>query len=379
LLTAVGSPAIGGSVNNGSAAAGGYYNSGSAVTLSAVANDGFQFTGWSGDLAGAASPRVITMDAPHTVTANFTSASARGPSVMGMEPAWGTGARQSFTLRFSHPSGYQNLSVVNMLINSSLDGRRGCYLAYVVATKTLVLVDDAGAAAGPYAGAVAAGSPGAIQNSQCAVSLTSATGAGTTLTLVLDVTFQSGFSGNRIQFLAARDAAGNNSDWQPMGVWCSGSIPGGVIAVGGATPERASIAPGASQTVTLNLTNNKGANNFGVVNLLVNRSLDGRRACYLAYVATSNTLFLVDDAGDAAGPYAGGIMLNGTTAKIENGQCSISGTGSSAVAAGNGLTLRLNMMFQPGFAGNRILYVAGRDIADGNNTDWQAVGSWTVQ
>jgi len=120
------------------------------------------------------------------------------PVAAGGTPASGSGGAQSFTFQFSDPSRYQNLGVVNVLINNFLDGRHACYLAYVVASTTLVLVDDAGDAGGPYAGSVALGSSGTIQNSQCAVGLTSALGSGATLTLVLNVTFKAGFGGNRI-------------------------------------------------------------------------------------------------------------------------------------------------------------------------------------
>ena len=73
------------------------------------------------------------------------------------------------------------------------------------------------------------------------------------------------------------------------------------------------------------------------------------------------------------------MVLNGGVATIQNSQCSVGGGGSAAVKNGNTLTLILNITFQSGFAGNRILWVAGRDAASGNNTDWQALGSWTVQ
>ena len=61
----------------------------------------------------------------------------------------------------------------------------------------------------------------------------------------------------------------------------------------------------------------------------------------------------------------------------QNSQCAV----SVASATGNGgtLTLTLNVTFKASFTGNRILYVAGRDAAGGNNTDWQAVGTFTVQ
>jgi len=116
-----------------------------------------------------------------------------------------------------------------------------------------------------------------------------------------------------------------------------------------------------------------------VVNLLVNNFIDGRGACYLAYVASTNTLLLVDDSGDAGGPFAGSMVLNGGAAAIQNSQCSVNGVGSSAAKSGNTLTLALNITFKSPFAGNRIVWVAGRDVASGNNTDWQAMGTTAVQ
>jgi uncharacterized repeat protein (TIGR02543 family) len=51
--------------------AGSPYDSGTVVALTPVANPGYRFTGWSGDLAGTASPGSITMNSAKNVTANF--------------------------------------------------------------------------------------------------------------------------------------------------------------------------------------------------------------------------------------------------------------------------------------------------------------------
>ena len=50
-----------------------------------------------------------------------------------------------------------------------------------------------------------------------------ATGNGNTLTLTLNVTFSSGFVGNKVQYMAARDTGNGNSGWQAMGTW---GVPG---------------------------------------------------------------------------------------------------------------------------------------------------------
>ena len=51
------------------------YPNGTIVTLSATANSGNQFTGWSGDLAGSANPGTITMNSNKNVVANFSPVS----------------------------------------------------------------------------------------------------------------------------------------------------------------------------------------------------------------------------------------------------------------------------------------------------------------
>jgi len=302
------------------------------------------------------------------------------PAVVAGTPSSGSGVTQTFTLQFSHPSGYQNLGVVNALIGSSLDARNACYLAYVPSSSTLYLVDDAGDAGGPFAGQVALGNAGTIRNSQCAVNLASAAGNGTTLTLVLNIAFQPGFGGNKIAFLAARDLGAGSSGWQPAGVWQVPSAAPAAITVTGVTPAQGSGPAGTGQQFQLTLTDTKGTSDFGIANLLINGNfVDGRKACYLAYVAANNTLSLVDDAGDAGGPYAGSMVLNGQSGPIENGQCQVTAVGTSVTYSANTIALTLNITFKAGFAGNRVVYAAGRDIAGGNNTGWQPVGTWTVQ
>lgn len=296
-----------------------------------------------------------------------------------MSPSEGSGTSGTFAFSFSDSAGWQDLGVLNVLINGALDGRKACYLAYSVASKTLVLVGDVGDAGGPYAGSVTLGSAGTVQNSQCGVSLISAVGNGTDLTLTLGISFKPGLSGNLIHYVAARDSAQNNSGWQASGVWnCMTPTASGPISVGRLSPARTGPVTSAPLSLTFTVADTKGFADIGVVNLLVNNFIDGRHACYLAYVAPANTLFLVDDAGDAGGPFPGGMVMNGTPALIQNSQCTVSGQGSSAVSNGNQLTLTLQISLLMPLAGNRIFWVAARDVAGANNTDWQALGTALV-
>ena len=71
LLAATVFPSGSGSV--GANPSGTYFNAGTSVQLTAAANSGFSFINWSGDLTGSSNPQSITMNAPHVVTANFSS------------------------------------------------------------------------------------------------------------------------------------------------------------------------------------------------------------------------------------------------------------------------------------------------------------------
>jgi hypothetical protein len=87
----------------------------------------------------------------------------------------------------------------------------------------------------------------------------------------------------------------------------------------------------------------------------------------------------VDDQGDAGGPFAESMALNGGSAGVSNSQCAVTAAGSSANVSANTLTLTLNVTFSEAFAGNRVIWAAGRDRSDGNNTGWQAMGTVTIQ
>jgi hypothetical protein len=300
------------------------------------------------------------------------------PSVSGVSPGSGSGMSQTFTFTFSDSAGWQNLGVQDILINSALDGRHACYIAYVpsgATTGSLYLIDDAGDAGGPYTGMVLPSSQTA-SNSQCTINGTgsSASGRGNTLTLTLGITFNSSFAGNKIFYLASADTDTGNSGWQTPGTWTVPGPPPTGPAVGGVSPARSNTL---SQTYTFTFTDTNGWQDLAVLNVLINSAIDGRHACYLAYVpsgANAGSLFLVDDPGDSGGPFTGFILPGSGTA--QNSQCTVGGAGSSVTATGNTLTLTLPITFTAGFAGNQVFFLAAR--SNTVSSDWQAVGSVTV-
>jgi len=154
---------------------------------------------------------------------------------LAVSPASGSGASQTFTFTFSDPAGWQDLGVVNVLINSALMGGQACYLAYSRPVNTLYLVDDGNT--GLLPGLTMNGS-GSVSNSQCTVNGagSSVTGSGNTMTLTLNLSFAAGFAGRQLIYTAAGTQSFANSGWHALGVW---QVPPGAAA----SPSVTSVTP----------------------------------------------------------------------------------------------------------------------------------------
>ena len=312
-----------------------------------------------------ATPGINGTSIPITVTPG------RSFAAVGASPPAGSGPSQIFTFTYADTDGWQSFDVVNVLINNFLDGRGSCYMAYSRPLNVLYLVNDPGTA-------LLAGLPlngtGSVGNSQCTINGvgSSASGSGSSLILTLNISFSPGYAGNRVIYLAARDISQNNTGWQPLGTWNIPGNPQASPAPGAVNPARGS---GTAGIFTFTFLDTKGWPDLGVVNVLMNSSLDGRQACYLAYSRSQNVLYLVNDAGTALLP---GLVLNGTGTQ-SNSQCTVLGVQSSASAGQDTLTLTVGLTFTAAFSGNRVIYTAARDNTDANSSGWQALGSWTVQ
>ncbi len=293
----------------------------------------------------------------NTITVLQGGQPATPPTIAEPNPSSGSGVTRIFTIDVNDEEG--DLDVVNILINSSLDARAACYLAYVRSTNTLYLVPDSGE------GLLA----GNLSNSQCSIDTryTSLNGHSTGAVLGLLLNFSPSFAGNKVVYLAARDRAGHNTGWLPMGVW---NVPSNAVTVSNA-PQVVSLSPGRSTatqtTLELTVSDPDGLADLNVLNLLINNGLDARDACYLAYVYPANTLYLVPDSGE--GLFPAGIA--------ENRQCRVLPPGATATAENGKLKLRVPIEFKAGPLRDRIVYGAVRDLT-GNNSGWQAMGTVTV-
>ena len=198
-----------------------------------------------------------------------------------------------------------------------------------------------------------------------------------------DGTFQAAqtlATGNGPQHIVAADFDGDgaidlavtNSRDNTVSVWLNTRL------TTPATPFPSAVNPvvssGANGTLTVTYAAFGGFQTLNVVNVLINNFLDGRQACYLAYVRASNTLDIVADNGDAS-KLTGGVI--GAAGTIGNSQCTVNLASSTATGSGNTLTLVLKMSFASSFNGNKVIYAAANDTG-GRNSGWMVMGAYGV-
>ncbi len=295
-----------------------------------------------------------------------------GPTPAPTGPFSGAGSSNTFSFQFSDAQGFQNLDVVNILMNQFLDGNRACYLAYSQPAQRLYLVNDGGPASGLTNG-LALGAAGSISNGQCTVHGTgsSAQGNGQVLTLQLRIDFSASFQGSKVVYQAARNQTGENSGWFTQGTW---RVPGEPVRF----PSSTGVTPGSGtagrSVISFEYADQSSANNLTTAWALVNTAVDGRRACYVAYYRPGNLLYLYPDNGD--GTQATSILLTGNQT-IENRQCKIHASGSSVVSSGASLTIALDVEFKETFSGFKGIWTAAQTAA-GEVSPWRAVASWRI-
>jgi hypothetical protein len=133
-------------------------------------------------------------------------------------PASGSGAVQTFALRYSDSAGFADLAATFVWFTTAIGSPANtCVAYYELATDRVYLANDAGSVwlSGQR------GSATTLQNSQCAISLSAATvtAGANTLTLNLPVTFKPAFAGAKSIFMYASGISGPNSNWQIRGSW----------------------------------------------------------------------------------------------------------------------------------------------------------------
>jgi len=142
------------------------------------------------------------------------------PNPVGMTPGSGSTANALLSFTYRDASNANNLQTAWALINTAIDGRGACYVAYYRPGNQVYLYPDNGD--GTQATSMVLTGTNSVSNSQCTVSAqgSSVVLSGNQMTVKLNVSFQSAFAGPKGVWMAVQTMGGaQTSNWQALGVW----------------------------------------------------------------------------------------------------------------------------------------------------------------
>jgi hypothetical protein len=144
-----------------------------------------------------------------------------------------------------------------------------------------------------------------------------------------------------------------------------------------AAPSAVSVTPnqgsGTSQRFTFAFSDSSGWTSLRQVNANINATGANANSCLVSYMPSNNYIYLLDDAGTA---YLPGAPV-GSSATLQNSQCSVDVQQSGSQGSGNNLTLYVALNFTTAYSGNKSIYMGAVDNS-GANSGWRILGSWTV-
>ena len=288
------------------------------------------------------------------------------PVAASVTPSGGTGASPTFTFVYTNGAGASAITYAVTTINDTLNWVGSCTVDYVPGSNQLWLLNDAGDG---WQGPLTPTNTGTVANRQCTLdgSGSSATASGPTLTLKLALSFPASFQGTKNIYMQAANQAGLSSDYAAKGTW---------TPYASEAPVAVSVTPGSgtgpSQMFTYVYSNAAGASAITYAVTTINDTLSWVGSCTVDYVPGSNQLWLLNDAGsDWLGPLT--PQVAGT---VQNSQCTLNASDSSADLTGTTLTLNLGLSFQPSFQGTKNIYMQAANQA-GLSSAYAAKGSWT--
>jgi hypothetical protein len=166
--------------------------------------------------AGYVTPSTYSNSCPVSVSGSMPVTSA--------SPSGGSGSSQTFTFTATDVSGYSDVSVIAVAIETSQivsAPAYACHLEYYPSNNYLYLNDDAGDY--NFTGREApVGSGGStISNSQCSINTASGSvsSSGRTLSVTVPITFASGWTAQKYIYGTSLNAALNYLPWATMGEW----------------------------------------------------------------------------------------------------------------------------------------------------------------
>jgi hypothetical protein len=277
-------------------------------------------------------------------------------------PTTGAGSSGTFSGVFTHTGGATQHYLGYMLflptpnvVNFTATG--SCLVEYNRISNGMRLIDNAGTGWIGGIEGIRLGTPGAVlDNSFCTVNVQSATAlvAGTQMTVNVPIVFKPALGPVLGSFLQAEDVNGLWTGMTQFGNWV---LPGAPLVRTG--PAIASILPttatGSAANYTITATHPGGPGALTQVHLLLSDKIVGGTPCQAVYFPGSNTINLINDAGNGLVSPTG--VVPGSAVILSNSRCGVNVAGATVAATANSVAVTLPMTFSSAtFGGIRNVY-----------------------
>ncbi len=323
----------------------------------------------------SASPRSSFISISHQTLSVTQTAQTQAGSVS-VAPASGTGATQTFSFVFNDPTAWTNITSGEVLINATQINSRACYIHWDAAGKSLSLRDDGDTT---WLGPVAIGGSANLSNSQCVLLPAKAnlTGSGASATLSLPVEFTNYFAPGTLtpyNVYMQEQSAATGAGWQQAGTW---TVPFAFSPVS-VSPDAGS---GDAQVFTFKMD---GVFPEDQVDLSFSTSTAFGtlqfydHGCAMMISVGPSASFQISLLADLASTGTATDGTIGTGPALQNSQCSIDLSSSSAVLSVTTLTLQLPITFTNAFLGTKNVYVFGPGTGWPAGAPYTPVGTFTV-
>ncbi len=284
------------------------------------------------------------------------------PGVYSVTPNAATGPNNTFALLYTDTAGYGSLNHVLAIFNPGTLTSNSCYVLYYPSVNLVYLLNNVGNGST----SLTPGS-GIIFNSQCTIngSGTTVAKSGGKLTLNLDVIASSTYTGKQNIFMYAEDVSLTNTGVVNKGTWTPAADQ---------APTVVSVAPtaatGVMNTFALTYSDPNGADDLAVVKVDFGATVSASSSCFVLYYPATNSIELLTDTGGASSKITPG---SGT---LSNGQCTVSGSGTTVMRSGDTLTLHLAVTASAAYTGAKNIYMFAEDNSAAKTT-YMKKGTWT--
>jgi len=254
-----------------------------------------------------------------------------------------TSTKLTITSKYADPDGYADLADCRLLIKESSAGDHAPYVRYDANANKLYVRDDDDTA---WLGGYSPGTAFTIENSYCRLycAQTIVSGSASTLTVNWRLVLKPTMTARTVTaWMRARDDEGLEDGWDALGTYRISQPPSNDSLF----PNRGTLIATRKTTFTSVYSDADGYSDIAACFLVINTTMTGTNGIFVRYDATTNLLYLRDDANTT---WLGGYAP-GSANVIQNNSCQLYCSETTTSGSGIRRTVNWKILVKPAMVG----------------------------